>query len=287
MITRRTIRIVATGRYDGQTEWYESFASNETMSSARAFAVALLGRGTGRCLDIGCGTGRALHLLAERGWRVVGTDVSADQLEVAGRRARDVAHLVRADAHTLPFVDSDFDAAISVFTHTDFDDLRAAFTEAFRVLRPGSRFVYLGVHPCFASPFVARAAAADVDDAVALLRPGYRQPGWKVLPPDPQSVKVRARVGINHLPLSNFLNAFIGAGFSISRVEEPGGDDPPLFLAVAAVKPNGPREPREHDQVGVEPDALHRLTVEPRQEQRTSPQPRGAAPGTSRRSCPT
>ena len=230
---------VVIARYDGQTEWYESFASSELMSTARAFAVDLLGRGTGRCLDIGCGTGRALRLLAECGWTVVGTDVSSDQLEVAGHQARDVAQLVRADAHALPFADAEFSAAISILTHTDFDDLHTAFAEAFRVVRPGSRFVYLGVHPCFGNPFVDRAAADEVDDAVALLRPGYPEPGWKVLPPDPQSVKIRARVGINHVPLSNFLNAFISAGFSISRVEEPGDDDPPPFLCVVAVKPNG------------------------------------------------
>ena len=167
---------------------------------------------------------------------MIGTDVSADQLKVAEEHAGKVAQLVRAEAHALPFVDREFDAVISILTHTDFDDLSAALVEAFRVLQPGSRFVYLGVHPCFANPFVARAAAADIDDAVALIRPGYRAAGWQFMPSERAATQIRARVGINHVPLSDFLNAFVSAGFSIARLEEPGTDDPPVFLAVVAFR---------------------------------------------------
>ena len=71
---------MTTARYDGQTEWYESYASGEAHASARACAVRLLGSGPGRCLDLGCGTGRAIPALVSAGWSVVGTDVSADQL---------------------------------------------------------------------------------------------------------------------------------------------------------------------------------------------------------------
>ena len=149
---------MATARYDGQTEWYESFASADMFSSARDFAVQLLGPGPGRCLDLGCGTGRAIPALARAGWSVVGTDVSTDQLGAAREHAGVLARLVRGDAHALPFEDGEFDAVISILTHTDLDDVVGAFTEAGRVLRGGGAFVYLGVHPCFGSPFVARAA---------------------------------------------------------------------------------------------------------------------------------
>jgi len=114
-----------------------SFASTEMMSSARDSAVQLLGRGPGRCLDLGCGTGRALPALAGAGWSVVRTDVSFDQLEAAREHAGDLARLVRGDAHALPFGDGEFDAVISVLTHTDLDDVVGAFNEARRVLRAG------------------------------------------------------------------------------------------------------------------------------------------------------
>jgi ubiquinone/menaquinone biosynthesis C-methylase UbiE len=78
---------VTTARYDGQTDWYESITSAEIFSSVRDRAVELLGTGPGWCLDLGCGTGRAIPALARAGWSVVGTDVSSDQLEAARAHA--------------------------------------------------------------------------------------------------------------------------------------------------------------------------------------------------------
>jgi SAM-dependent methyltransferase len=219
-----------TARYDGQTEWYEAYTSAAVFSEVRAFAVRLLGAGPGRCLEIGCGAGRAIPELVEAGWSVVATDVSADQLAAARRYADSIATLVHADAHELPFEDASFDAVLSILTHTDFDDPPRVFGEARRVLRDGGTFVYAGIHPCFGSPFVDR-----VDPTAPVLRPGYTQPGWQRLPPDPAATGVRARVGVNHIPLAGLLNAIVGSGFTIARVEEPGDGDPPLFLAIRSV----------------------------------------------------
>ena len=230
---------MTTPRYDGQTDWYESFAAGEAHSAMRAFAVGMLGPGPGRCLDLGCGTGRAIPLLQEAGWAVVATDVSADQLDVA-RRIAGAASFVHADGQALPFAEDEFDAVISLFTHTDFEDLASAFAEAARVLKPGGRFVYLGAHPCFGSPMVARAEAMNLPGATAILKTGYSKPGWRTLPPDPSSSRIRARVGINHVPLAHFLNALARNGLAIERVEEPGGDDPPLYLAILATAAQRP-----------------------------------------------
>ena len=218
-------------RYDGQTEWYETFASGESFAATRACAARLLGRGPGRCLDLGCGTGLTIPLLVDAGWSVVGADVSADQLRAAERHAGSEVELVQADAHALPFADGAFDAVVSVLTHTDFDDPARVFAETHRVLRAGGTFVYVGVHPCFASPFVERS-----EEGVPVgLRPGYREQGWQFLPPDRESTRIRARVGINHLPLAGLLNAIAGSGFRIEHVEEPGETDPPMNIALKAL----------------------------------------------------
>jgi len=227
---------LTTARYDGQTEWYEAYAGSEAHTAARDFAVSLLGAGSGRCLDIGTGTGLAVPALVRAGWTVVGIDVSEDQLGLARSRYGDVAEFVSADAHGLPFRDEEFDAVVSFLTHTDFDDPHRAFAEAHRVLRPGGRFVYLGVHPCFGSPFVARARARDIDGVVALVLPGYTTPGWRPSPPESAGEGVTAQVGINHRPLADFLNAIIGSGFSFTEIHEPGNADPPIFFAFTASK---------------------------------------------------
>jgi SAM-dependent methyltransferase len=167
---------------------------------------------------------------------VVGTDVSRDQLAAAAKLSGGLAQLVRADAHALPFADGEFDAVISILTHTDLDDVTASFREACRVVRAGGVFVYLGVHPCFGSPFVSRERAEEVDGAAGIVLPGYNRAGWQRFPADASSTRVRARVGINPPPVAGLLNAIIAGGFAIAEVQEPGDADPPLFIAVRSTK---------------------------------------------------
>lgn len=221
---------MARARYDGQSEWYEAFASGDLFSEARRTAVDLLGPGPGRCLDLGCGTGRAIPLLVAAGWTVTAVDVSRDQLTVAAEHAGHLAEeLVCADAHALPFADDSFESVVSILTHTDFDDANAAFAEAVRVLRPEGVFVYVGVHPCFGSPAVERREGEP-----ALIHPEYRRVGWQTESRRFSDAGIRSRVGINHLQLASFLNALLGSGLTLREFQEPGELDPPLFLAVRA-----------------------------------------------------
>lgn len=219
-----------TSRYDPHTGWYDEFASTEPFVRLREHVVALLGSGPGRCLDLGCGTGLALALLAGAGWSVTGVDASERQLAAARRRAQD-AELLQADAHALPFPDGSFDAVVSILTHTDFDDAAAALGEAARVLARGGVFVYAGVHPCFGSPF-----AQPLEDGTTLLHPGYRRAGWETVSRDPDNAGIRSRVGVNHIPLAHLVAGVLDAGLTLTTFEEPGERDPPLFLALRAEK---------------------------------------------------
>ncbi len=224
--------MTTTARYDGQAEWYDAFASADVFTTARQAAVSLLGDGPGRCLDLGCGTGRAVPLLAAAGWSVVGTDVSADQLALAQEHAGEFAEqLLLADAHALPFDGESFDGVVSILTHTDLDDLTGAFREVQRVLKPGRTFAYVGVHPCFGAPCIQA-----LEDGTWLVHPGYREPGWQWISRDPANPGIRSRVGINHAPLSTLLNAALESGLTVTEVVEPGDRDPPLFFGFHAEK---------------------------------------------------
>jgi SAM-dependent methyltransferase len=224
-----------TARYDGLAEWYDAFIRSVDLTAVELDALeSLLGEGPGRCLDLGCGTGIALPLLSRLGWSIVGVDISADQLAVARARADEIgAELLEADASGLPFADASFDAVASILTHTDFEDAAAAFAEVARVLRPGGRFVYVGIHPCFVSPTVERRVGEP-----HLLHPGYRRRGWWHDAPGFRLGRngVRGRVGVNHLPLAEFLNAILDAGLRLDHVEEPGEDDYPLLLGLRAIR---------------------------------------------------
>ena len=215
-------------RYDGLADWYSEHVTQLPQHRlAHEVAVEFLGRGDGRsCLDLGCGTGSGIPGLVAAGWRVVGVDVSADQLAKASNEHQ--AEFVQADAADLPFADSAFDAVVSVLTHTDFDDFGAALGEAQRVLKPRGIFVYVGPHPCFVAPSVERGG-----NATPILHPGYRRSGWWFSSPA-FGAGIRPRVGVNHLPLPEFLNALIRSGLDPVRFSEPGEDDYPYLLAVMA-----------------------------------------------------
>ena len=228
--------MVRSPRYDGLAAWYDDEIRTGPAAAITALAVdtacTLLGRGEGRCLDLGCGTGVALAALTVLGFEVVGVDVSADQLQVAEERAGDRAEVVRADAVELPFADDSFDAVVSVLTHTDFDDLETAFAEAMRVLRPGGRLVYVGTHPCFVTPFTDRSSSP------IQLHPGYRSVGWHAAGPG-FGIGIRPRVGANHATLEGLASAVLDAGLRLDRLVEPGEDDYPILLGLAGSKPDG------------------------------------------------
>jgi SAM-dependent methyltransferase len=208
---------VTEARYDGIADWYDTeFQPAPLESETWHTLVELLGDGEGDLVDIGCGTGSYAAGLVERGWSVTGVDQSEDML----RRARDKGiRAVRAEATALPFDDASFDAAVSIFTHTDVDDFGGLVREAARVLRPGAPFVYVGVHPCFVGPH----SVYNVDVEVPELRAGwYRLTGrYDEAPGISRSSGLRIRVGASHLPLGLFLQTFLDAGLSLERVEEP------------------------------------------------------------------
>jgi SAM-dependent methyltransferase len=94
-------------------------------------------------LDIGCGPGRVLGLLARRGLRCIGLDRSRVSVALAAARCRKPGAV--GDNLTLPFASDSADAVISdgVIHHTD--DPRKAFEENYRILKPGGR-MYLAVY---------------------------------------------------------------------------------------------------------------------------------------------
>jgi SAM-dependent methyltransferase len=207
--------MAGVARYDGFADWYDrELATGELGLSAQGVVLRILGDGAGRLIDLGCGGGSFAVNLAERGWHVTGVDISEDQLRLARERG---ATVVRADASDLPFEDGAFDAAVSVFTHTDMDDFAGALRELARVLRPGGVFVYLGVHPCFIGPHSRFLRGEGVPE----LFPGYWDVDRHTEAPGISPEGLRARVGAVHLPLSTFVQGFLDADFRIERFEEP------------------------------------------------------------------
>lgn len=89
-------------------------------------------------LEVGCGTGRILHRLAEVARRAVGVDLSPGMLAHARERGLDVHE---ANATDLPFEDESFDVVVSFKVLAHVEDIGRALDEIHRVLRPGGKAV--------------------------------------------------------------------------------------------------------------------------------------------------
>lgn len=98
-----------------------------------------------RVVDIGCGTGNAALISAQRGARVTGVDPAQRLLEVAEARAR-VAGLdvsfVRGEAASTPLADDSADLLLSVFGVIFAPDPGAAAAEMARITAAGGRIVF-------------------------------------------------------------------------------------------------------------------------------------------------
>lgn len=183
-------------RYDGLADWYESTAGPSADYSAEAL-LDLLGDASGRCLDLGCGTGLYADVLRRAGREVIGVDLSQDQLRIAAAREPVTA----GDASLLPFRDGAFDDVAAIWVHGDIDDLPATLREIARVLRPGGRLVLFGIHPCFNGPCVENRA-----DGARVVHPNYRESGWHRSAPWWGTDGIRSNVGVRHRTLAELVN---------------------------------------------------------------------------------
>lgn len=212
-------------RYDGFADWYDANIG-EVADAAGHELLELLGPGSGRCLDLACGTGINIRRLTDAGWAVTGVDLSADQLRLARQRAPDDVELIQGDATHLPFEDASFDAVACSLFHTDVGDFAPVCREAARVLRPGGRMAYVGIHPCYVGPF-ARNPPGEPPE----LHPGYRNTSWTT---EGFSDGIRRRAGARHVPLAELLNAFLTADLRLLRITEADDEDFPTRIGIVA-----------------------------------------------------
>lgn len=101
----------------------------------------------GDLLDVGCGQGRILKLLATRAHHAVGVDTDSDarrlaraELLIAGSPN---CSLRQGDMYSLPFGDAEFDTIVLDDILTKAERPAAAITEAKRLLKAGGRMLFL------------------------------------------------------------------------------------------------------------------------------------------------
>lgn len=135
-------------QFDEKTaQLLESSYQGRDISRRRRMASDALHLSAGEVVvDIGCGNGLLTLELARAvgpSGRVIGIDPSADMRTPALERCASYPTVTIEDglADNLPLQDSEADKAVAVQVLEYLPDIPAAMKEAYRVLRPGGRFV--------------------------------------------------------------------------------------------------------------------------------------------------
>lgn len=198
----------------------------------------LLGDVSGlRVLDAGCGDGYLARVLAARGARVTGIDVSPRLIEMARRldRADHISYQVADLTAPLPGEDASFDAAASYLVLNDVDDYRGFAATLGAVLKPGGRLVL-----AFNNPYggVIRKHVADYFNS------GATHP-YRAL------WAAGIKTYYHHRTLEEHFEAFGAAGLTVTRLVDvpdrasvpgpdtilPAGTRFPCFMLLALIKP--------------------------------------------------
>jgi len=98
-------------------------------------------------LELACGTGIVTRRLRDRlppGVRLMATDLNEAMIDYAARKFRpeEAVEWKQADATNLPFADKSFDALVCQFGLMFVPNKELALREAYRVLKPGSTFLF-------------------------------------------------------------------------------------------------------------------------------------------------
>jgi SAM-dependent methyltransferase len=188
-------------------------------------------------LELGCGEGRIVRDLAERGHRVTGIDAAPTLVAAAKELDPGGTYLV-VDATSLPFDAGSFDLVVAYNSLMDFEDMPGAVREAGRVLEPGGRFCICVTHPFFdAGEWESREP-----DSRFLIEGSYfgKRRFEGTCERDGLTITFRGWC----YPLSDYGRALEDSGLVIERIREPVNalEDPrhdriPLFLHLRALKP--------------------------------------------------
>jgi ubiquinone/menaquinone biosynthesis C-methylase UbiE len=142
-------------------------------------------------LDVGCGTGYLLRLLAVRcpeAIELVGIDPAPGMIEVAKSAADDQRlRFTSGVAEMLPYPESSFDLVVTTTSFDHWADQRAGLAECARVMAPGGRFVLTDLFSVIFLPTLLvghRGRARTPRRAGSLLRAvGFVSITWHRLPP--------------------------------------------------------------------------------------------------------
>lgn len=181
--------LLLRGRGEGMGE---PLADRRDDTALRALHRAILDltvtASVGDLLDVGCGRGAILKLLASRANRAVGVDIDANARQLARAELMLAGipncSLRKGDMYRLPFADAEFNTIIIDDVLVDALRPVRALREARRLLRPGGRLFILESVQKHGSRVISESLAAWSKEADLRLGPPrlvpQKNPAWLV-----------------------------------------------------------------------------------------------------------
>jgi len=165
-------------------------------------------------IELGCGTAYVSGWMARRGAKVTAIDISPVQMETAQRLARatgwDIT-FITGNAEKTGLADANFDFAISEYGAAIWCEPAAWLTEAWRLLRPGGRLVFLGNHPL--SLICSPLDGAPCDRRLHRSYRGMWGADWRKVAFEPSGVCF-------NLTFADWMDLFARIGFVVTRYQE-------------------------------------------------------------------
>ncbi|WP_298819521.1 class I SAM-dependent methyltransferase [uncultured Chloroflexus sp.] len=225
---------------EAQALWEQNAAFwDDYMGEGGSFQRELIGplterlldlRAGERVLDIACGNGAFSRHMASLGVDVVACDFSATFLERAQARtttgaARIVYRQIDATQleQLLALGERRFDAAVCTMALMDMATLDPLFVALSRMLKPGGRFVFSVMHPCFNTVGTRKMLVEEDRDGEILVTRAVIQTHYST----PQISKGLGIIGqpapqyYFHRPLNALLKPAFHVGFVLDALEEP------------------------------------------------------------------
>ena len=197
-------------------DWIETDQSVRT-GMLNSWMLDTLGDVSGKSvIDVGCGEGRFSRLLSELGATVTGVDLTEALIERARLLGSHSETYLLGDAENLEGVrDESFDLAVSYIVLVDLLDYQRSIREAYRILRPGGRFVVCNVHPM-------RTASINISGWIRDHRRKLFYPLDNYAEEGPREFMWWGKPFINmHRMVSSYVSAFLDAGFALEGLHEP------------------------------------------------------------------
>jgi 2-polyprenyl-3-methyl-5-hydroxy-6-metoxy-1,4-benzoquinol methylase len=180
-----------------------------------------------RVLDIACGNGLYARRLAAMGAEVVAFDFAEEMVVHARARTTEQAITYQVldatdEAALLKLGQRQFDAALCQMALFDMAEIGPLMRALVQLLRPGGRFIFSVLHPCFNSPRVT--LVAEMEDRQGEIVTDYSVKVFTYITPTvDRAVALRGQPQpqiLFHRPLQVLLGAAFEAGFVLDGLEE-------------------------------------------------------------------